>query len=233
MMGPMCGRYLITSTIEAIRRVFDVLDSPNLPARYNVAPTQQVPAVRLAATGRELVQMRWGLVPSWAKDLSIGAKMINARAETVAEKPAFRAAFKRRRCLLPADGFYEWQLGSDKAKQPYVIGLEQDGPFAFAGLWESWKGPEGDRIESCTIITTTANEKLSAIHHRMPVILAPADYEAWLGGDGEDTAALLALLRPYPEEDMRARPISRHVNNVRNDDPACLAPAEARQALLL
>lgn len=233
----MCGRYLITSTLEAIRRVFDVLESPNLGARYNVAPTQQVPVVRFGEGGRELVQMRWGLVPSWAKDLSIGAKMINARAETVAEKPAFRAAFKRRRCLLPADGFYEWQSGPDRAKQPHFIGLQQDGPFAFAGLWEVWKNPEGPRVESCTIITTTANRRLSAIHHRMPVILSQEDYDTWLTAEAppaepEAKDQILGLLRPYPDEAMRSYAVSRHVNNVRNDDPGCLEPAGPRQAQL-
>lgn len=227
----MCGRYLITSTLEAIRRVFDVLESPNLQARYNVAPTQQVPVVRLGEAGRELLQMRWGLLPSWAKDLSIGAKMINARAETVAEKPAFRAAFRRRRCLLPADGFYEWQRAPDGGKQPYLIGLEQDQPCAFAGLWEVWKDPAGPPVESCTIITTTASPCLKAIHHRMPVILALTDFESWLSGGAEDLAPLLALLRPYPDQAIKATAVSRHVNSVRNDDPRCLEPAEIQQQL--
>ncbi len=234
----MCGRYLITSSLEAIRRVFDVLESPNLRARYNVAPTQQVPVVRPGEAGRELVQMRWGLVPSWAKDLSIGARMINARAETVAEKPAFRAAFRRRRCLLPADGFYEWQRTPDGQKQPYLIGLEQDEPFAFAGLWEIWKDSAGTAVESCTIITTTANQRLSAIHHRMPVILAQADFEAWLSADGLSPGAdggvtIHALLRPFPDRAIRTYPVSRYVNHVRNDDPKCLEPAQVQQQLLL
>lgn len=228
----MCGRYLITSTLEAIRKVFDVLESPNLQARYNVAPTQQVPAVRRGEEGRELVQFRWGLVPFWAKDLSIGAKMINARSETVAEKPAFRAAFKQRRCLLPADGFYEWQRVESGPKQPHFIGVKQEGPFAFAGLWERWTDPEGARIESCTIITTTANPALEPIHHRMPVILAPRDYEAWLAPEAA-ADALLPLLKPYPEGEVRSFPVSRRVNNVRNDDPACIQPAEVQQQLSL
>ena len=229
----MCGRYLITSTVEAIRHVFDVLESPNLQVRYNVAPTQQVPVIRRAESGRELVQMRWGLVPSWAKDLSIGAKMINARAETVAEKPAFRSAFKQRRCLLPADGFYEWKRADDGGKQPYWIRLDQDTPFAFAGLWEVWSDPEGTRIETCTIITTTANQSLEPIHHRMPVIVAPSDFETWLAAPGDDRASLQALLRPYPDQTIKASPVSRHVNNARNDDPGCLQPAEVQQSLLL
>lgn len=229
----MCGRYLITSSLEAIRRVFEVLQRPNLKARYNVAPTQQVPVVRLATSGRELVQLRWGLIPSWAKDLSIGAKMINARAETVAEKPAFRSAFKRRRCLVVADGFYEWQRGADGEKQPYVIGLDQEGPMAIAGLWEVWKDPAGERLESCTIITTAANKRLEAIHHRMPVILGRADFETWLTGGDDDPNTLRALLRPYPEDRIKADPVSRHVNSVRNDDPRCLEPIAVQQQLSL
>ena len=165
----MCGRYLITTPVEAIRQIFKVDQRPNLAARYNVAPTQSVPIIRRNEDGRELVMARWGLVPFWAKDLKIGARMINARAETVAEKPAFRDAFRRRRCLVIADGFYEWRK-VDGGKQPYLIRLKGAAPFAFAGLWERWTDKESDeRIESCTIIVTEANALIAPIHDRMQI----------------------------------------------------------------
>ncbi len=237
----MCGRYSITTPVEALRQLFLFDELPNLAPRYNVAPTQEVPAVRLARAEpdaeqsgkRELVMLRWGLLPFWAKDIKQGAKMINARAETVADKPAFRNAFKKRRCLIPADGFYEWR-GKKGDKQPYRIALADGGPFAFAGLWEAWTNPEDQsRIESCTIVVTEANARLRAIHDRMPVIIAPGDHAAWLDPQS-DRAALESLLKPYPAEALTAVPVSKHVNKVANDDPACLEPAgpplEAEQA---
>jgi putative SOS response-associated peptidase YedK len=220
MIAAMCGRYVITSTMEAIRRLFEVPESLNLQPRYNVAPTQQVPVVRRLDDGRHLAQLRWGLIPSWAKDASMGARMINARAETVAEKPAFRSAFRQRRCLVVSDGFYEWRKLPDGAKQPYFITLEAGGPFAFAGLWETWRSPDGERVESCTIVTTGANEKLVELHDRMPVIVAPEDYDLWLAGGDRD--ALEALLRPCPAALMTFFPVNRKVNNARFDDPSCL-----------
>ena len=226
----MCGRYSLTTAPEALRRLFNFLNQPNLGPRYNVAPTQSAPVVRPAAdgTGRELVMMRWGLVPSWAKDLSIGAKMINARSETVAEKPAFRSAFRHRRCLVPADGFYEWRT-EDGKKQPFRIGMKGGGPFAFAGLWESWTAPEdagdlaGETIESYTIITTTANEKLRPIHARMPVILDEAAHESWLT---DEPATLAPLLTAFPAQPMAFYRVNPRVNNARNDDPSCIEPLE-------
>ena len=234
----MCGRYMIVSNTEALRRLFRFPELPNLEPRYNVAPSQDVPVIRLGGDGRaHFAMLRWGLVPSWAKDLKIGTKMINARAETVAEKPAFRAAFKRRRCLIPADGFYEWRAeegglparsrssASAKAgKQPYLIRMADHAPFAFAGLWESWKNPEsGETVESCTIIVTDANELVAEIHDRMPVILMPNDHDPWLFGDPE-RADLTALLGPYPAKLMTASPVSKAVGNVKNDDPSLIEP---------
>jgi len=232
----MCGRYSLTTPSEAMRRLFGFTNPlPNLPPRYNIAPTQSVPIVRLVrrkgsagSAERELVQVRWGLIPFWAKDASIGAKMINARAESVAEKPAFREAFKSRRCLVPADGFYEWKAGPG-GKQPYRIGLkggsgEQFSLFAFAGLWERWeKAPDGIPIDSSTIVTTAANELLRSIHVRMPVILNPADYARWVDPETPREAAV-ALLRPYPIEAMVLQPISTRINSVRFDDVECIAP---------
>ena len=223
----MCGRYLITTPVEAIRQIFQVEQRPNLAARYNVAPTQAVPIVRRNETGRELVTARWGLVPFWAKDLKIGAKLINARAETAAEKPAFRDAFHRRRCLVIADGFYEWRK-IDGGKRPYLIRVAGGAPFAFAGLWENWTDKaSGERIESCTIIITEANALIAPIHDRMPVILRPEDYDLWLDpsvGDGT------RLMTSFPAEAMEAFPVSARVGNVRNDDPALIEPAPMQSA---
>ena len=219
----MCGRYSLTTPVEALRALFGFDELPNLEPRYNIAPTQGVVAVRIAASGakRELTAFRWGLVPSWAKDVAIGSRMINARAETVAEKPAYRNAFKRRRCLIPADGFYEWKKAPDGGKQPWRIALEGDAPFAFAGLWEQWMAPEGSEVESCTIVTTDAAPDIAPIHHRMPVILDPVAYDTWLAGEPQEAQA---LLHPYGGK-LRAYRVSRQVNNVRNDDSSLFDPA--------
>ena len=220
----MCGRYSLTSPLEAVRALFGFPEQPNLPTRYNIAPTQDVASVRLGSDGaRHFAWLRWGLIPFWARDPAIGNKMINARCESLAEKPAFRAAFKRRRCLIVADGFYEWKKLPD-GKQPYRI-LRKDGQaFGFAGLWESWNPRGGEvTIESCTIITTTANAVLTPIHHRMPVILDPDDFELWLD-PATPAAELSTLLRPAPESLLTQVAVSRRVNNVANDDPSVIEP---------
>jgi putative SOS response-associated peptidase YedK len=219
----MCGRFALPDDYSEIRIQFD-LTSPalNLRPRYNVAPTQTHPIVRPADGGRELVNMRWGLIPVWAKDAKIGYKMISARAETVQTSGAFRNAFKARRCLVPAGAFYEWKKIDSKTKQPYAIGMKDRKVFGFAGLWERWKGPDGP-LESYTIITTTPNELCAPIHNRMPVIIAPADYATWLDAATPlDEAA--KLLRPYPAEQMTAWPVSTQVNKPANDDAECLEP---------
>ena len=221
----MCGRFTLRTPAHRLAEAFGVDALPNLAPRYNIAPTQDVVAIRHADAGRELAMLRWGLIPGWAKDPAIGSRMINARAETVAEKPSFRAAFRQRRCLVAADGFYEWQKAAEGPKQPYYIRLESDAPFAIAGLWERWRDPAGETVESCTLITTEANAALAPIHPRMPVILAPADYDAWLDPRPASPDALHDLLRPYPGAEMAVIPIGRHVNNVRNDDPGCIEPA--------
>ena len=189
---------------------------------YNVAPTQEVPAVVAGNGGgdRRLEMLRWGLIPSWADDPGIGARMINARSETVAEKPSFRRAFKERRCLIPADGFYEWQK-TNGGKQPHYIRMKNGRPFAFAGLWESWKG-DGNEIRSCTILTTNPNDVAGEIRNRMPVILPPEGYEVWLDPDVRETDQLLSLLAPYPPSDMEAYPVSRRVNSPSNNEPSCV-----------
>lgn len=221
----MCGRYLLIAPVEALRRLFGVTESPNLAARYNIAPTQEAAVVRIGAGGRELAKLRWGLVPHWAKNTNIGAGLINARAESAAEKPSFRAAYRKRRCLVPADGFYEWK-GEGTAKQPYLVARPDGATLAFAGLWEHWQGQGEDgplTIESFAILTTDANATLKPIHPRMPAILDRRDYEAWLDAGN---ARAGELLRPAPDEALAAVPVSTRVNAVRNDDPDVMTPAE-------
>lgn len=225
----MCGRFTQAYSWAEVHAFLRLLGLPqNLRPRYNIAPTQEAGVVRLGAEGHTLDALRWGLVPAWAKDLAIGSKLINARGETVAEKPSFRAAFRARRCIVPTDGFYEWR-GTAGRKQPCrIVGADRK-PFAFAGLWESWPhGPYGP-IESFTIITTQANARLRPIHARMPVILDPADFDAWLDPALSANDAL-SLLRPAPDEAVDAYPVSTRVNNVRNDDEACIEPASEREA---
>lgn len=221
----MCGRYTLTSPLEGVRQVFDFVERPNLAPRFNIAPTQEVAAVRLGADGaRHFAGLRWGLIPVWAKDAAIASRLINARGETVAEKPSFRAAFAQRRCLILADGFFEWKT-ENTAKQPYLITLCDRRPFAFAGLWESWRDPAaGETLETCSIVTTEANATLAPIHHRMPVILDPAGFDAWLDCR-RPAAEAEALLRPYQGE-MTAFRVSPRVNKVANDDATLLDPFE-------
>jgi len=222
----MCGRYTLAESPRKLAKRFDVPETPDLPfdgQRYNIAPTQQVPIVRQRDNAREMVLAKWGLIPSWAKDMKIGNQLINARADTVATKPSFRSAFKARRCLIPADGFYEWQKTQD-GKQPVYIRMKDKEPFAFAGLWEQWRPEEGEAVESCTIITTDANELMGPIHNRMPVILAPYDYATWLKMD-EKPEMLTALLKPFPPDQMEAYPISKLVNNPRNQGEKLIEPA--------
>lgn len=224
----MCGRFTLRSRSEDIARLFDLDEVPKLAPRYNIAPTQSVPAVRLRPGGdeRELVQLHWGLIPFWADDPKIGNRMINARAETVAKKPAYRAAFRRRRCLVVADGFYDWQK-TNGTKRPWFIHREDDRPFAFAGLWESWKESGSENVvESCTIIVTDANELLAPIHDRMPVILPEERYDLWLDPEIEETEPLTSLLQPCSDDELEAYPVGTTVNNPQNDSAECIEPAE-------
>lgn len=195
--------------------------------RYNIAPTQDVPAVvaRRQGGGRQLRLFRWGLIPSWAKDPEIGNRLINARGETVAEKASFRGPLARRRCLILADGFYEWQKVRG-GKQPHHIRMRDGSAFAMAGLWDHWTSPDGSEIESCTILTTTPNEMLEQIHNRMPVILSPKDYGLWLDPQVRPSPAMHALLRPFPAEEMEARAVSKFVNNPGNDSQECIRPLD-------
>ena len=220
----MCGRYELHTQPAAIALAFGLAHAPAIGARYNIAPMQTVPIIRQNAAGeRELVQVRWGLVPRWAKDPSIGARMINARAETVTERPAFRNAVQRHRCLLPADGFYEWHKGP-AGKQPMRIARTDGQPFGMAGLYERWLSPEGEVLDTCTIITTHANAMLRALHDRMPVIVPPEHYARWLDAANADVADLFA---PAPDHTLHAHPVSTRVNAVRNDDAALIEPVAA------
>lgn len=209
---------------EALREHFAVSTVADTAASYNVAPSQKVPAVRAADRHREMVLLSWGLIPSWAKETRVGYRMINARAETVADKPAYRAAFRRRRCLIPADGFYEWQQ-TGTGKQPWYIHMKQGGVFAFAGLWEHWEGKD-EVVESCSIIVTEANASVRPVHDRMPVIIDPPDYELWLDPKIQQADVLNSLLRPYPADEMIAYPVSKRVNSPANNDARCIEAVE-------
>jgi len=222
----MCGRYTLRTLPKELARQFGVKVSGLKPS-YNIAPTQQVAVVRLDKEGekREFVRVRWGLVPFWADDPKTGYSLINARAETVATKRSYKRSFQQRRCLILADGFYEWKKTGDK-KQPYFIHMKSDEPFAFAGIWEEWQGEAGE-IESCAMIVTNANELMKPVHERMPVILHPDDYDVWLDPEMQDTEKLQELLRAYPSEEMEMYPVRTVVNNPRNDAKDCLEPAES------
>ena len=222
----MCGRYVITSAPEAIRALFRYLEQPNFPPRYNIAPTQPVPIVRLAGVAggqRSFVLVRWGLIPAWVKDPRAFSLLINARGETLAGKPAFRNAMRRRRCLFPADGFYEWKHDGER-KRPYFIRARRGGPIAFAGLWETWMGPNGEEIDTACIITTSANRTLAPLHGRMPVVIAPEAFDLWLDCANVDAATAAALIAPAPEGLLDAYEISTAVNRVTNDSPALIEP---------
>lgn len=220
---PMCGRFYLDVPKKILVDHFHIENNPNLQPHFNIAPSQDIAAVRETDRGRELAILRWGLIPHWAKEEKTGYSMINARAETVDQKPSFRTAYKRHRCLIPASGFYEWQAGPS-GKQPFAIGRKDGEVFAMAGLWELWENPEGRVIESCTIIVTTANEVIKPIHDRMPVILEEDDYETWLDRDTQDPAVLKPLLRQFPAALMKTYPVSRRVNNPKYDDPDCILP---------
>jgi len=219
----MCGRFVLTSDTDAVQMAFNLTTTPEtLVPRFNIAPSQPI-AVITNEQSDALTFHKWGLIPSWAKDPKIGNRMINARSETAADKPSFRAAFRRRRCLIPADGFFEWQK-QDDGKQPMFIHLKDKQVFAFAGLWEVWHSPEGDEIRSATILTTEPNDFMATIHNRMPVILRRGDYATWLAPDEQKPDDLEPLLRPFAADQMAAYPVSRFVNSPANDTPETIEP---------
>lgn len=221
----MCGRFSETRAGEEVARAFMLAHTPELVPRYNIAPTQPVAVVLTdrPEDPRTLRHMRWGFVPSWADDIAIGNRMINARGETLAEKPAFKAAYKRRRCLVVADGFYEWKKDGSK-KQPHYIQVDDGNLFAMAGLWEIWGTANGDMLETCTIVTTEPNELMASIHDRMPVILDPADYDLWLEVGEWVPDGVQDLLKPFDADRMKAVKVSSYVNSPRNDSRRCLEP---------
>jgi len=225
----VCGRYAITSAPEAIRALFRYPERPNFPPRYNVAPTQPVPIVRLTESERHFALVRWGLIPAWVKDPKNFALLINARGESVQDKPAFKNAMKRRRCLFPADGFYEWKTEGGR-RRAFHLRKAGGGPIAFAGLWETWIGPNGEEIDTAAIVTTEANREMGAVHHRAPVILPPEQFDLWLD-DRSEVAAAAGLIAPAPDGSMEVYEVSSAVNKVANDSPdliePCSAPAEA------
>jgi putative SOS response-associated peptidase YedK len=224
----MCGRFTLRTPARDLVEVFELLREPELSPRYNIAPTQNVAVIRQEGKHHELSLMRWGLVPAWSKDPKAGPPLINARSETIATKPSFRTAFKRRRCLIPADGFYEWQKRPDsRTKIPHYIRMAKNRVFAFAGLWETWHGKEGADVDSCTIVTTEANELMRPLHDRMPVILPEEQFADWLDPKNENVERLESLLRPYPPAEMIAFPISTLVNSPRNESPDCILRASA------
>lgn len=218
----MCGRFTLRQTTEAIAETFQLsdIDEQSLNSQYNISPTQTVATIRKDSQ-RHLKWLRWGLIPSWAKDESIGNRLINARAETLIEKPSFRSAFKNRRCLILADGFYEWQK-TEKQKQPYYFQLKGGKSFAFAGLWETWQPSEGEAITSCTIITTEANDIVKPIHDRMPVILSPDAYDQWLDPKAKSPEILSPFLKPYDAQAMETYPVSRAVNSPSYNQSDCI-----------
>jgi putative SOS response-associated peptidase YedK len=232
----MCGRYVIISTPEAIRALFGYGEQPNFPPRYNVAPTQPIPVVRLADGKRSFALMRWGLLPSWVKDPKTFPLLINARGESVLDKPAFRNAMRRRRCLIPTDGFYEWRPGATGApKRPYFVRAKRGGdatapPLAFAGLYETWTGPNGEEVDTAAIITTTANRTLAHIHDRMPVFVPKEAFDLWLDCANVEANVAAALIRPAPDALLEVYEISPAVNRVANDFAALIAPASAAGA---
>ncbi|HZH98690.1 MAG TPA: SOS response-associated peptidase [Fimbriimonadaceae bacterium] len=238
----MCARFTLRLGAEAVKQLFELEETPELPERFNIAPTQDVPAVLTDKEGhRRMKMLRWGLVPYWAEDVSIGSRLINAKCETVDEKPAFRKAFAKRRCLIPTDGFYEWKevqegqpdlFGERPAKtkirkQPYHITMKDGGLFAFAGIWEFWKGPDGNDVLSCSILTCEPNELVSDLHDRMPLIVAPEDFDLWMDREIQTSGPLQPILRPFPAERMAITPVNPIVGNPNNEGPECIESMSA------
>lgn len=221
----MCGRFTLRQPADRIVKEFQLTEAPRIEARYNIAPTQNILAIRHSPDGNEAVTLRWGLIPSWAKEASIGAKLINARSETVSEKPSFRGAFKRRRCVIPADGFYEWQRAG-ALKQPFYFKLKDDGLFGFAGLWDKWRAPNGESLETCSILTTEANALLSKTHDRMPVMLHRDSYALWLDEDVRKQELRAELLRPYPAAEMTAYAVSTAINSPQHQGAELAQPKQ-------
>lgn len=219
----MCGRFALKTPTAQLASRFKLDEVVEVTPRFNISPGTDIPAIRYSPEGKRVMHLlRWGLVPHWAKDPSIGAKLSNARGETVADKPSFREAFKHRRCLVPADGFYEWKA-EGKQKKPYFFSLKSGEPFALGGLWESWRTPDGGILRTCCLITTQPNEIMLPVHDRMPVIVSPDQYEAWLTGEPDDA---LALVKPYPNGEMQAWAVSKRVSRSGEEGDDLIRPAD-------
>lgn len=218
----MCGRYIIITSPDELRRLFGYPDQPNFPPRYNVAPTQPIPIVRMTEGQRRFALVRWGLMPPWVKDPKAFTLLINARGESAHEKPSFKNAMKRRRCLIPADGFYEW-----KGRQPYLVRRQGGGPLAFAGVWETWSGPNGEEMESAAIVTVEASPLLRQVHHRMPVMLTPEAYDVWLDCDNVPAQEAVSAISVLPDAQLETYPVSPVVNRTAHDAPDAIAPCAA------
>lgn len=225
----MCGRFTFAISPEMLSAIFGVSSLEDLPRRFNIAPTQQVLVIRGTDAGNQAAFLRWGLIPSWARDPSIGSRMINARSESVHEKPAFRHAIRYRRCIIPAGGFYEWMEEGGK-KFPRYVRMKDAAPMGFAGIWDHWKNPAGETMETCSILTTASNRLIRPLHDRMPVILPPQEYDLWLDRNIIEPETLQPLYQPYPEDLMEMYPVSPFVNNPRNDSPACIEPFREESA---
>jgi len=220
----MCGRFTLQISPEQLAEIFGLIEIPVFPLRYNIAPSQKVAVIRQNGDGQNRLDfLRWGLIPAWIEDMSIGYKMINARSETVHDKHSFRHAIRYRRCIIPAIGFYEW-VEEEKVKKPLYIRMRDGSPMMFAGLWESWKSPQKDVVESCTILTTASNKLIAPLHDRMPVILHQQEYNAWLDRDSTEAEKLKRLYQPYPSELMELYPVSPLVNSTKNEGPDLIKP---------
>jgi putative SOS response-associated peptidase YedK len=225
----MCGRFTLHIPPEQLAEIFGLIEITTFPARYNIAPSQKVAAIRQNGDGQNRLDfLRWGLIPSWAEDISIGYRLVNARSESVHEKHSFRHAIRYRRCLIPTSGFYEW-LHEGKVKKPLYVHMKDGSPMVFAGLWESWKSPEGEAVESCTILTTSANKLIESLHDRMPVILHHQEYDVWLDREISDPEKLKPLYKPYPADNMEMYPVSPQVNSPRNDSAELIKPIQDKE----
>ncbi|QGQ23396.1 SOS response-associated peptidase [Gimesia benthica] len=227
----MCARFFLFSPDEEIKRLFQMVSFPRVSPRYNIAPSQPVLAITNAGAELEVRHFQWGFIPAWSKDPQPGQAMINARSETAASKPSFKNAFRYRRCLIPANGFYEWKSAGNRSKQAMCVRLGEEPLFAMAGLWEQWSSLDGSELETCSVLTTAANSLLEGIHPRMPVILRPEQYRKWLSADTTPIPQLETLLQTYPADEMQAYPVSSFVNRVANDSPECIEPIREQKTL--
>ncbi|EDL58605.1 SOS response-associated peptidase [Gimesia maris] len=230
-MAIMCARFFLFSPDEEIMRLFQLVTFPQISPRYNIAPSQPVLAIVQNQDEYQVRHFQWGFIPGWFKNPAPGQAMINARSETASSKPAFKNAFRYRRCLIPANGFYEWKSTGNRSRQAMCVRLREEPLFAMAGLWEQWQSPDGTELDTCTVLTTAANPLLESIHPRMPVILHPEQYARWLSAESTPAPQLQKILQTYPAEEMQVYPVSSQVNKVSHDSPDCLTPIQEQKTL--